>query len=557
MGAKVEDRIKKVTTELNEELLLEYFPAERDIVYTPVPQAESGNLPVWRVRFELAFDSSIRMGLDINGEVVLGRSHEEVEAVTLFNAQDAERLGVSRQHALLRPTDSKLYILDLDSTNGTWLNGRSIGVNMPYSLCDGDYLKLGRMELVVRIIKRPLVKTAVLRAQDDLADLLPAVGCIIAGQLKHEEVLKQTLNAAITYTSASEVAIWLVDEQTNELFLEAGRGMDDVQIQRLPVTDTLPGEVIRTGKPLRMNATTGNDPIKVKTGYLVGAAIYVPLTLGGVTFGVLSATHRQPGRLFNAREEKFMAALADFTAVAVQNARQYQSAEHTLNRQSKLLTGLHYALSNQFKNRLNSALGYAGLLRSTVPLGSEATEITDQIIEAANGLVALIDQLSEITATDEPGFHHQQTCDFVGIVTKALEDLHEKAAARRITLGFQLIGEAYLIQADITRLYRSVLHLVDNAVRYAAVGAQVTVTLVFWDDRIMLRVWNTGSSIPDDILPELFNRYYRGSLSEGAGLGLEYVRMAVEAHRGTVSARNIEGQGVEFLINLPASLRVM
>jgi len=145
-------------------------------------------------------------------------------------------------------------------------------------------------------------------------------------------------------TLAGEAAVWLVDEQTGELFLEAQRGIEDERIRRmrLPATDdSLVGKVVKTGKPIRASREPGGEPIKVKTGYLVESLIYVPLTLGGVTFGVLAAAHREEGKQFTQRDEKILSDIGDFAAIAVQNSRLYQATDRALAVRVKELAALN------------------------------------------------------------------------------------------------------------------------------------------------------------------------------------------------------------------------
>lgn len=127
-----------------------------ELPYRAVPfaAADEQKMPVWRVRFALAADKRQRFGLEINDEVHLGRGKNESNVIDL-TPYGAEQLGVSRRHVTLRPTASNLFVVDLGSTNGTKRNGRSIGLNTPYSLADGDTLSLGNLELVVQIVKRP------------------------------------------------------------------------------------------------------------------------------------------------------------------------------------------------------------------------------------------------------------------------------------------------------------------------------------------------------------------------------------------------------------------
>jgi pSer/pThr/pTyr-binding forkhead associated (FHA) protein len=63
---------------------------------------------------------------------------------------NAEHYGVSRRHAVLLWRNEILYIMDLDSTNGTWVNGTRLFAQQPHRLNDGDELQLGRLQLHLR-----------------------------------------------------------------------------------------------------------------------------------------------------------------------------------------------------------------------------------------------------------------------------------------------------------------------------------------------------------------------------------------------------------------------
>lgn len=558
MGNRSDADIRKVTTELSDEILREQLRSKTDFVYRPVPHAQGvdSSLPVWRVRFDLTHDSHVRIGLDVNGEVTLGRGHEGDDFVDLSEFTDAEQFGVSRNHAMLRPTDTKLYIVDLDSTNGTWLNNHSIGVHTPYSVSNGDLLRVGRLEFLVKILKQPGHSTSTPHQKADLGEALPSIASAIHSQLEVSQVLNQAMEMAMRFVPADEITFWLVDEPTGELFLEAGRGTEETQIQRLPVADTLAGKVIQTGKPMRANRQQDEGQIKLKTGYMVEAVIYVPLSLGGVPFGVMSVAHRERGKLFTTHDEKVLAAIADMTAVAVHNARLYQATERALTRHAKVVTALSYALSYDFKNLVKSAIGYAGMLENDPSLNGDTINIATHIGEAGNRLTRLLDQLTEVAKLCENPVMHSAPCDLAEVVGAAVDDLQFVAAAKGSYVEFQLIGEPAVILGDDTHLYRTVHNLVDNAIKFSPRGAQVTVSLVFGRNDIILRVRDTGPGIPEDDLPYLFDKYYRsGDGQPGLGLGLEIVRATVEAHRGTIAARNAEDGGAEFLITLPGTLR--
>ncbi|MCP5094186.1 MAG: GAF domain-containing protein [Chloroflexi bacterium] len=322
--------------------------AGRQMVYQPIPHpdiiAGHSSRPVWRVQFDVLGETSQRFGLDINGEIIFGRGADAPNVFDL-TPYGAENLGVSRHHLMLRPTPTNLFVIDLNSTNGTMRNGRSIGINTPYSLVDGDVLVLGKLRMSVQLIVRPEISTAPLQKDElNLADALSQIAKAITSQLDLDEVLNQVAAIAMSLTSAGEAGIWLVDERTGELSLEAERGMEDARIRRNRFQvkdDSLVGRVIRTGKSVRARQKPGGKKIQVTTGYMVEALVYVPITLGGVTFGVLTAVHRQQGKRFDARDEQLLTAVADFAAIAIQNARLFKATDKALERRVRELSALN------------------------------------------------------------------------------------------------------------------------------------------------------------------------------------------------------------------------
>ena len=323
------------------------WQAEDEVQYRPFPHVLDANEmhknPVWRVQFEVGEEPGQQIGLDINDEIVLGRGRDIPQLFDL-NPYGAGKLGVSRRHLLLRPTPNKLFAIELGSTNGTVRNGHPMGFNTPYSLMSGDTLTLGRLSLTLEIVDRPRSQTTWLARELNLADALSEIGQAITSQLELEEVFTQVTETAHTLTAAGETSIWLIDEETSELFLEVERGIEDEQIRRMriPIEAKNPaGKVIHSGESLRVSRQPGETQIKVKTNYFVEALIYVPITLGGATFGVLSAVHREKGKQFSERDEHLLRAIAQFAAIAIQNARLYEATDEALARRVKELAALN------------------------------------------------------------------------------------------------------------------------------------------------------------------------------------------------------------------------
>ena len=561
MNVQTSKLIREVTRELDAEELFPLDLREPEMDFPPAPYDPDTippDTPVWRVRFDLAYNQRRCFGLNLNGELTLGRGEGEGDFLSL-DAFDAEALGVSRAHVTLRPTASQLFVIDRGSTNGTWINGRSAGVNTPYCLSDGDLLGLGRLEFFVRIVERPpSLPAGELSSVAPAEVLLPIAKALIA-HLDMHDVLDCALDVTLTALAAEEVSIWLIDENTNELVLQAARGLYGAEGMRLSVSETVAGKVVRTGEPVRVHRRVGGDQIKVKTGYLVEAVMYVPLTVAGVPIGVISAGHHAAGRRFSERDEDMLAHIADLTASAVQNARLFEATNRALDRHERVATSLSYALSCDVKALLNSIIGYTGLLDIYLPQAAETSDLLGRIVDASEQMAVLLDRMVEAARLTTSQITIHQRCDLLEMVKRAVQDRHRAARDKGILLNLQVSGAPYPIFGDELSLYRAALNLVDNAVKFSGQRAQIAVTLDYGPREIALVVADTGPGIPDDLLPHLFRRYFRGpSTSErrpGIGLGLEIVRAAVEAHHGTVSPRNREAGGAEFVLTLPGALR--
>jgi signal transduction histidine kinase len=111
------------------------------------------------------------------------------------------------------------------------------------------------------------------------------------------------------------------------------------------------------------------------------------------------------------------------------------------------------------------------------------------------------------------------------------------------------------VRADRDRLRQALANLVDNAIKYTPRGGPVDVTANREADAVVIRVADTGRGIPEQDLPRIFDRLYRGDESRttrGLGLGLSLVRAYVEAQGGTITVESKPGSGSTFSIRLAA-----
>ncbi|OGA94641.1 MAG: two-component sensor histidine kinase [Burkholderiales bacterium RIFCSPHIGHO2_12_FULL_61_11] len=143
--------------------------------------------------------------------------------------------------------------------------------------------------------------------------------------------------------------------------------------------------------------------------------------------------------------------------------------------------------------------------------------------------------------------------DLAGEVKGLFEFFEAWAEDRGVSL--LLRGDPIVVPGDRLMLRRALSNLISNAVRYTPSGQGVVVTLAQNADGVELEVENPGPEIPAELMPKLFDRFYRVDPSrqrkgEGAGLGLAIVKSIVEAHGGSISVKSASGR-TRFCITLP------
>jgi signal transduction histidine kinase len=142
--------------------------------------------------------------------------------------------------------------------------------------------------------------------------------------------------------------------------------------------------------------------------------------------------------------------------------------------------------------------------------------------------------------------------DLLSQVTRQVEML---ASARGVTVTH--MPSTGQVRGDPVRLRQVLLIVLDNALRFTPSGGNIKLGALKHGKEVEILVTDTGSGIPVESLPHLFERFYQvpGQPEEGRGngLGLSIARSLVEAHHGRIHISSQPGQGTTVQIHLPTS----
>jgi len=153
-----------------------------------------------------------------------------------------------------------------------------------------------------------------------------AIGRAVTSLLDLSQVLNRVVEGATYALRAEEGMLMLLDPESDELYLRAAKDIREKTARnlRLAVDDSAAGRALRRGRPVNLSG----DEVKLTTGYLVKALLYVPVRAPeqGV-IGVLGVANRSRSQRFSHREIAIASALADYAGIAIENARLYREAE--------------------------------------------------------------------------------------------------------------------------------------------------------------------------------------------------------------------------------------
>ncbi|MCP9840161.1 HAMP domain-containing histidine kinase [Synechococcus sp. J7-Johnson] len=168
-----------------------------------------------------------------------------------------------------------------------------------------------------------------------------------------------------------------------------------------------------------------------------------------------------------------------------------------------------------------------------------------------------IQTLLEVYGNDAEGLRLSlEHLDLSQLVEEVINEVSALAQERQLTIRLTFMGsgqrQAHTLVADPVQLRRMIENLLLNAIHHSLRGGQILVTLASLGSAHRLQVIDHGPGVPEQELPNLFQRFHRLSADrQGSGLGLYLCRQIVSAHGGTISLRNRTGGGAVIEVDLP------
>jgi len=286
-----------------------------------------------------------------------------------------------------------------------------------------------------------------------------------------------------------------------------------------------------------------------------------PLVYEGRTVAAAACYYDAP-HTWPEAEQEVMQAFAGQAAVALENARLYESLQAALQAQDEMIQNV----SHELRTPLTTISGYVELLGEAAlgPLTAEQAQALRVMRLQARQLYFMVNRLLTLQTIDARGLQTIKVEPEL-LLHQAVEAWQARAAAAGIRFDLEVAPDIPVVEVDVDLLNQVFDNLLDNAVKFSPDGGVVRVRS--WAERsaapperpVLISIADPGIGIPPDKLGHVFERFHQvdGSTTRrfgGVGIGLALCRKIVAAHGGRIWAESDgEGRGSTVYVALPAS----
>lgn len=372
---------------------------------------------------------------------------------------------------------------------------------------------------------------------------LTAVSRALTYAVSLDDVLEITVECAADLLQADR-AILMMSDEDDLLRIRAFRGVDPEKARQFsePLDETLIN---------RLSSVLGPE---AASGFLG-----VPLVVRGSVTGLLAILGRD-GAPPTERDEWLLSALADQASVALESASHERHRADLQKRFTELEREGGYReealriVGHDLKSPLTALNGYLHLLatESYGPLNDAQLATVERLGAITRHVGSLVDSVLDMGRLASGLLEIENvTLELPDIVKEAVTVLGTAPADADVEIVVD-VPDALTVQGNRDRLRQVLVHLLDNAVKHAPAGTDVTLTAHGEGESVVIRVSDRGSGVPPDRADEIFEPYRRldGETASGMGLGLAIARGLVERMDGTVTVDTETAEGASFVVRL-------
>jgi PAS domain S-box-containing protein len=322
--------------------------------------------------------------------------------------------------------------------------------------------------------------------------------------------------------------------------------------------------VLRTGTSEMMaeisdamlvEAAQDTEHLRLLRGLGLKSWMCVPLRARQKPLGVFTFIAAESGKKYTTTDLAFAEEFCRRTALAIENVQLCADLRTADRLKDEFLAMLAHELRHPLAP-LRNALHIMKQQGSQGAMFGECRELAERQVQH---MARLLDDLLDVSRVSRGKIElRKESVDMAEVLQAAVEDVRPLMKERGHQFTLVVPSDPLWVEGDTARLEQVLTNLLNNAAKYTNSGGQIWLRANWEDDKIVLRVRDTGIGIAPDMLPRVFDLFVQAKRQVdrsqgGVGIGLTLVRRLVELHGGSIEACSAGlGRGSEFVVRLPA-----
>jgi len=213
-------------------------------------------------------------------------------------------------------------------------------------------------------------------------------------------------------------------------------------------------------------------------------------------------------------------------------------------------------LSHELKTPMTVITGFAeGLLDGTIPREYEEKYL-GVVLSETKRISRLVRSMLDISTiqTSETKAELHRSFDITEVVRIAILSHDSKLTEKKLEVETELPEERIMTRGEEESITQVVFNLIDNAIKFSSPGSVIELELWSRDEKVYVSVTNSGETIPQEELPQIFERFHKTDKSrsanrDGAGLGLYIAKMILDNHNEDIFVTS-NGGTTKFIFSL-------
>jgi two-component system NtrC family sensor kinase len=234
-----------------------------------------------------------------------------------------------------------------------------------------------------------------------------------------------------------------------------------------------------------------------------------------------------------------------------ERTEELRSKENQLIQSDKVasLGKLAAGVAHEINSPLTGVLTYSSLLLKAKKEGDPDREDLEVIVNETNRCKKIVKGLLDYARQTAP---QKTLCDANEVLDKSIDLISHQATLQSVRIERKFKPDLPKIMIDVGQIQQVLINILLNAIEAMPQGGTLTVSTGMDDKMVALRFADTGSGIPEDVLPKIFDPFFTTKeQGRGTGLGLSVSFGIIERHRGKLEVKSKVGEGTTFTVKLP------